>query len=163
MSLAIKRHDRDLGEFRVPDTDWYEMEFSKRGEPQPSKFPDKATGDYPLRVQITFTIIDPAPDDADDDEEYYDGVEVTGWFGLEGNANKKSDIVHLIAALRGGEEVGEDEDLDLDEFLGQRCRGRIDHTRKPSTNDPTKMLTFANVVEVAPLKRRKKGAGKDPF
>lgn len=165
MSFRLpRRQDRELGDFRVPAMDWYEMEFSRHGDARPSAYPDKVTGEYPNRMQMFFEIVDPRPDDADEDEEYFDGVEVSGWFGLEGNALKKGDFVHLIAALRGGEEVTEDEDLDLEDFIGQRCRGRIDHTKKPSQNDPTKILTFANVVEVQPLKRRKKtGAKADPF
>ena len=160
MALAIpQRHDHDVSSFVVPDKDWYEMELTSYDEPVPSAYLDKNTGEFPLRIRLVFAI----REEVADDQVSFDGAEVSGWFDFETNKTGKKSIYHVLVALRGGEEVTEDDELELDDFLGQRCRGLIDHAIKPSKNDPTKMLTFANVVEVQPVKRRRKTKGGDPF
>jgi hypothetical protein len=144
MALKLpQRQDREVAEFRLPPTGFYLFEFTDYGEPEQSRFQDKATGEYPMRVPLTLTV---RKDISGDDE--FDGVECTKWCGLEMNANAESSIYHVLKALLGGDEPDRP---DLDDYVHLRCIGELTHSKpKPSRDDPTRSIVFPNVGKVSP-------------
>lgn len=149
MGLMLpKRHDLAIEDYAVPDEDFYALKFLGYDDPVASAYQDKTTGDYPMRLRLRFEIVD------DDD---FGGDEVSGYWDLAMNANRTSSIYHVVAALTG-DEVAPDDEIDLDRLKGKTCRGRVVHKKKPSREDPSRILTFANIAEVKSAKRNKKKA-----
>jgi hypothetical protein len=140
-----RRNDAEPAPYRLPDKDFYTLEFVKYDEPTLSAYLDKATGDYPWRIRLVFAVRD------DDD---FAGVEVSKWVDVEVNSLDKGSIYHVLAALDPDNEPQGGEPLD--DYLGKTCKGEIVHVTKPSKVNPGQMLTYANVTGLKPLKRRRK-------
>lgn len=141
--MKLPKMSTSTGEFVVPEPGVYTMELLSYTEPAPSAFdPEK------LRFSMTFGIVD---------DEEFEGAEVRQFYGF--SMHPKSKLAPVVKALRGGMEIGEDEEIDLDELIGRRIMGTVDVVEKPRT-DGTGTARFANLVAASPVKRRKTEAAK---
>lgn len=140
--MKLPKLSLSTGEYVVPEPGSYTMELASYTDPEPSSFdPDK------LRFSMTFRIVD----DAD-----FEGVEVRQFYGWSMHASSK--LFPVIRALRGGAEIDEDDEIDLDELIGRKVVGMVEVVEKPRRDNPAEMARFANVVGVSPLRRKKEAA-----
>lgn len=135
-----KRHDESPPTPEVPPEDFYVFEFVDYGEPQPSKFKDERTGEYPMRIRLVFALRDP------DVEDKFQGAKASAHFDVEMNALNKKSVYHPLLALdpendpQGGE--------DLDEYKGTKCRGALKHRKSGEE-------TYCDIADIKPLRRRR--------
>lgn len=138
-------------EYRVPDEDFYVVELIGNDDPVPSQYQDKATGEFPMRVNLKFKIVSDLQGDLE-----YEGCEVGKFVGIDINPNDKGSILHVMNALDPAAEV--EAGASLAPFLGKRMIAEITHTTKPRKNRPGEFATFANIAGYKPNKKAKKAA-----
>lgn len=148
MALEVPtRQDVEPGEYYVPEEGYYELVFTKYDEPVQSNFKDKRTNDYGQRICLYFEV--------DEEGEEAHGYEFRTWWNFDMNAELGSSMYHPLKALCGGEEPNRKR---LDDYLRLRCGGTVKHVKKPSKNDPTRTVTFANIDALSPLKKKRRAA-----
>lgn len=142
------------GDFRVPDEDFYIMEFVGWDAPVKSRYIDEATGEYPYRINLKFTVVSDLQGDLE-----FEGAKASNFFGLDLNPNAKGSILHVLRALDPTEEP--EPGTPLDPYKGKRLIGEIVHKTQPSNSGDGTTVTFANVGGVKPLKKQRKAAATE--
>lgn len=141
--MLLPRKSESTGDFVVPEDGIYTMELIGFDEPVESAFdPEKQ------RIKLKFQIVE---------DEEYDGVEVHQWYGLSMHIRAK--LYPVIKALRGGEDIDEDEEVDLEDLIGKKIQGTLEQITKPRRDDASQTATFANLVAASPLRRKKTAVG----
>lgn len=130
------------GDFELIDDGVYRAEFTKAKDPEPSKFAND-NGDFPLRFECVFTIMD--------EESDFNGATVRDWFNWESATHEKSRFYPYLKALLGRDyDEDEDEDLDIADLEGRQIMLTI----------ATKTKKSGGVVSVpagaAPVRTKKK-------
>ena len=143
--------ETEPGEFRAPDEDFYVLEFAGWDAPVRSAYEDKATGEFPMRINLKFKVVSDLQGDLE-----FEGCDASQFYGLDLNPNAKSSIWAVLTALDPTEDPKPG--APLEPYLGKRLIGEIVHKRKAKKDDPAVILTFANVGGVKPMKKQKKGA-----
>lgn len=139
------------GDFRAPDEDFYVLELDDWDAPVRSAYADKATGEFPWRINLKFKVVADLQGDVE-----FEGETTSGFFDLDLNPNAKGSILHVLRALDPTTEP--EPGAPLEPYKGKRLIGEIVHKKKASREDPTKILTFANVGSVKPMKKTRKAA-----
>jgi hypothetical protein len=143
------------GEFRVPDEDFYVAELEGWDAPIRSTFIDKATGEYPWRINLKFAIVADLQGDVE-----FAGETTSGFYDLDLNPNAKGSILHVLRALDPTEEP--EPGAALEPYQGKRCIVEVVHKKKPSRTDPSVTFTFANIGGIKPMKKQKKSTAAEP-
>lgn len=143
MGFQLPRKSESTGEFITPDAGVYTLEFMGYDDPVPSSFDEDK-----LRMKLKFEVVD---------DEEYEGVTVNQWYGV--SMHVRSKLYPVIKALRGGQEIDEDEDINLDELIGARIQGTLDKIEKPDKNDPTRTIEFPVLVAASPIRKKKSPTG----
>lgn len=141
--MKLPKISSSTGEFKVADEGAYKMEFTAYTEPSTDRFNENR-----MRFMMTFTIVE----DMEGDTEFA-GCEVRQFFSFSMHENSK--LRPVVQALMGGAEIGEDDELELDELIGRRIIGTVTHSLKPRRDNPTEMARFANLGSATPIKKRK--------
>lgn len=131
----------------LPDENTYVITLDDWGEPKPSNYIDKETGEYPLRIQLKFKIVK----DIEGDTEFKD-ADVSYWCGLDLNPYDKGSIWHVLLALIPGEEP--EPGMEIENYREKTCKGLIEHS-KPKPDKDGQMTVFANLTKIMPLKKNK--------
>lgn len=141
--MLLPRKSEATSEFIVPEDGVYTLELIGFDDPVASSFDaDKE------RIKLKFAVID---------DEEYDGVEVHQWYGV--SMHVRARLYGVVKALRGGADIDEHEDIDLEDLIGKKVQGTLEQVTKPRRDNPEEKVTFANVVSVAPIRRKKNAVG----
>lgn len=139
------------GDFKAPDEDFYVAALDSWDNPVQSSYQDKSTGEFPWRINLKFKIVA----DLQGDTEFAD-CDCSGFFDLDLNPNAKGSILHVLTALDPTEEPTPGSPIEP--YKGKQCIIEVVHKKKASKTDPTKILTFANIGGIKPLKKKNKPA-----
>lgn len=139
------------GEWKVPEPDMYEFEFTRIIGTRMHQYNDES--EAKPQVRLEFTIINDAE---------YEGVTIWRWFGWTVRP-PKSTLRPFLIAMRDGVEIPDGEKIELRDYLGKRFRGTVTVDEQPSRNDPNRTVKFANIGSPIPLRRRSNAqTGADP-
>lgn len=136
--------------YRVPDEDRYIMELIGNDEPVQSKYQDKATGEYPYRVNLRIRIVSDLHGDLE-----FEGLECGKYVGIDLNPNDKTSIWHVLEAIDPGADHRALAGKSIAPYFNRPFVGDVDHTVKASTKRPGETVTYANVGAVKPAKKKK--------
>ena len=130
--------------YPVPEPGPYTARLVGWSEPEPSKYADRDTGEYPMVVKLRYAILDWDEGDFEIaskkvDPRFPDGKELSK---------------HLKALL--GRTPDDDEEIDLEALIGKRVGIVVVH------ND-TGERTYANIDTIYPEKKAKKAAAPVDF
>lgn len=135
-------------EFIVPEDGVYRCELTQVKDPEPSRFANDA-GEFPLRFEAVWTIRD--------EESEYDGVTVREWFNFDSCTHEKSKFYPFLKALLGRDyDEEEDEDLDLEDFVGKHVMLTLTATTKKDGR------VFSKPTGAAPIRKKKATAPPPP-
>lgn len=145
----LPKPSESTGDFIVPEPGVYTLEFVRFEGPRETTYEGKTREVIDLFFEIM-----------DDDE--YAGVELKrtcGW-----TMHKTRSTLYPIVCALFGREIADDEDANLEDVIGTQVDGTIVNTSKPSRNDPSKTMTFANIDAIAKKRgRRRTESSENPF
>ena len=106
------------GDWVLPDVGFYTFELTDVREPRTEPNPFKE-GEMRTSIALEWTIRG---------DEEFDGVDFLNFYTL--SLHEKANLTPFVLALRGGKAFEEDEDLDLEEYIGRKIQGTITHREK---------------------------------
>lgn len=154
--------EKAVGSFLVPDEGFYVMTLDDWDEPVRSSYIDKDSGEYPWRVNLKFKIVNEVGDTGATNQ---DGTDVVGatcskFVDVDLNPNSKNSIWAVLIALDPSNEPEPGGAIEV--YRGKSLIGVVVHKTKPDQKNPGKTLTFANIGDVKPVKKSKKGTEPVP-